>query len=581
MTDEYRRFSAVYDFREARQKAAISQILALLTGKRRDLLSYDTVLQQLGPLGSAERGLREIPLEAIAGSVGRTNDFTRDFLPRHDTDEDRWARVKTAATDPQRAGLPPIQVYQIGDAYFVVDGHHRVSVARQMGITHIHAYVTEVRTKAPLSAIASPEEVIARSEYVGFLEETQLDQARPGADLSVTTPGEINRLLQQIRAYQAEMEQRAQASVTLPAAAADWYETRYLPVVQLVREQGLGRYFPGRSEADLYLLVSAHRDALERQSGWEIAPEVGAQNLAARHNSQQQASVTRAGRRLLQAVVPRELRPGPEAGQWRREKAASRYGDRLFADILVPVNGEAAGWTALDQALLFAQREGARLHGLHVVPRRSRLRSPDTMAVRDQFNERCRAAGVPGRLALEIGEVAAKICQRAALNDLVLLKLAYPPAPQPLAKLGSGFRTIIRQCPRPVLAVPDSATQVQRVLLAYDGSDKAEEALFVAAYFGEAWRLPLVVVIVENEGGVSDAQVAHARDYLEMHELQATFVVQSGGEVGAAILDAAQAQACDVIVMGGYGANPVVEVMLGSTLDQVLRQARRPVLICH
>jgi nucleotide-binding universal stress UspA family protein len=580
VSEEFRRFSAVYDFREARQKAAISQVLARLTGKHRDLLSYDAVLQQLGPLGSAERGLQEIPLDAIAGSVGRTQDFTRDFLPRQDTDEDRWARVKTAATDPSRSGLPPIQVYKIGDAYFVIDGHHRVSVARQMGNTHIHAYVTEVRTKARLSAAASPEEVIARSEYVGFLEETQLDQSRPDADLSVTTPGEINWLLQRIRAHQAELAERTQAPVSLPAAADDWYDTRYLPVVQLIREQGLGRYFPGRSEADLYLLVSAHRDALEQQSGWTIAPEVGAQDLAARQTTQQAPPVARAGRRLLSAVVPRELLPGPQAGRWRRDKAATRYSDRLFADLLVPVSGEPAGWKALDQALLFAQREEARLHGLHVVPRQSRLRSPAAVAVREQFNERCRAAGVVGSLALEVGEVAAKICQRATLNDLVLLNLAYPPAPQLLAKLSSGFRTIIRQCPRPVLAVPDAAAPLQRVLLAYDGSPKAEEALFVAAYFGESWRLPVAVVVVENEGGVTEAQVTHARDYLEMHELQATFTVKVGG-VPSAILEAAQAHDCDVIVMGGYGANPVVEVMLGSAVDQVLRQARRPVLICH
>jgi nucleotide-binding universal stress UspA family protein len=581
VSEEFRKHSAIYDFREARQQAALRQIAARLRGRTNSLLSYDAVLHQLGPLGSSERGLQEIPLEAIAGSVGRTNDFTRDFLPRQDSDQDRWARVKAAATDPRRAGLPPIQVYQIGDAYFVIDGHHRVSVARQMGNTHIHAYVTEVRTKAPLSANATPEEVIAKAEYVNFLDETRLDQSRPNADLAVSSPGAINQLRQQIRLYQAELERRGGSPVTIGDAAADWYSTQYLPVVELVREQGLQHDFPGRTEADLYLLVAAHRAALEQEVGWQVAPEVGAQDLAARQSRQRGTPVLRAGRRLLSAVVPSDLLPGPAAGQWRREKAAARYSDRLFADILVPVSGEPSSWAAVDQALGIAQREGARLHGLHVVPAAAQQDGAAAAAVRHHFDVRCRGAGVDGGLAVETGEVAQKICERATLNDLVVLNLAYPPAPQLLAKLGSGFRTIIRQCPRPVLAVPGPAVPFRRALLAYDGSPKAEEALFVAAYFAETWRLPLVVAIVKQADEVTDLQVAHAREYLEMHELEATYVVQSSGNVAGTILETAKTHDCNVVLMGGYGANPVVEVVLGSAVDQVLREAQLPVLVCH
>jgi nucleotide-binding universal stress UspA family protein len=581
VTEEARRFSAVYDFRQARQQAALRQILARLQGKPIELLSYETVLQRLGNTGSSERGLQEIPLDAIAGSVGRTGDYTRGFFPRHDSDEDRWASVKAAATDPMRAGLPPIQVYQVGQAYFVLDGHHRVSVARQMGLSHIQAYVTEVRTKAPLSADASPEELIAKSEYVSFLEATRLDETRPSADLAVTIPGQIEHLLRQISLRRSELPQQAGAAVDVATAAADWYDHVYLPVVQLLRERGLLRDFPGRTEADLYLLVSAHRASLEEALGWQVAPEVSAQDLAAKRNSERGMPVVRAGRRLLKAVVPSDLRPGPAVGQWRREKVASRYSDRLFADILVPVSGEPSSWLALDQALAFAEREGARLYGLHVVPGQDQLGSPAARAVREQFVERCCAARVPGDLAIESGNVAAKICDRAALTDVVVLNLAYPPAPQLLSRLGSGFRTIIRHCPRPVLAVPDAAEPFERVLIAYDGSQKAEEALFVATYFAETWRLPLVLVTVKQGEAVTAANVDHARAYVEMHELEATYVVHDDVDVASAVAKTSAAHDCNLIVMGGYGANAVVKVMLGSAVDQVLRQARLPVLVCQ
>ncbi|HEY4690784.1 MAG TPA: hypothetical protein VIK33_15835, partial [Anaerolineae bacterium] len=88
------RMSAVNDFHSAHQRAALESIIARLRGRSSQLLSYDEVLRQLRSTGSADRGLREIPLDAIVGSVGRYTDFTRTFLPRHEADRDRWAAIK-------------------------------------------------------------------------------------------------------------------------------------------------------------------------------------------------------------------------------------------------------------------------------------------------------------------------------------------------------------------------------------------------------------------------------------------------------------------------------------------------------
>ena len=190
MTDRSARnfVAAIHDFQHARSKAALQEIMARLTGKSADLLSYEDVRRKLKARGRVAQRLEEVPLDAIVGSVGRYADFTRSFLPRQDSDQERWAKVKVAVTG--LGGLPPIDVYQIDQAYFVLDGNHRVSVARQVGATHIQAYVTEVRTRVPLSPDVQPDDLILKGEYADFLERTRLDELRPEADLSVTVPGQ-------------------------------------------------------------------------------------------------------------------------------------------------------------------------------------------------------------------------------------------------------------------------------------------------------------------------------------------------------------------------------------------------------
>ena len=143
------------------------------------MLAYDYVSQQLRGTGTIDRGLQEIPLDAIVGSVGRYDDFTRDFLPKKDSIQDRWAGVKAAILN--MTGMTPISVYQIGEGYFVRDGNHRVSVARQLGTPTITALVTEVKTRVPLAIDDDLDEVKCKARYAEFLEVTKLDELRPEA----------------------------------------------------------------------------------------------------------------------------------------------------------------------------------------------------------------------------------------------------------------------------------------------------------------------------------------------------------------------------------------------------------------
>jgi nucleotide-binding universal stress UspA family protein len=220
------------------------------------------------------------------------------------------------------------------------------------------------------------------------------------------------------------------------------------------------------------------------------------------------------------------------------------------------------------------------LLGLHVVRTEAETQSDRVYELRTEFSRRCEALGVSGRLAVEVGRVARKTCERAHWADLVVMGLAHPPAPQPVAKLGSGFRTLVRRCATPVLALPGTFSPLSHPLLAYDGSPKASEALYVATYLAARGRVPLVVVNVIEGGNVTPDALAEAGEYLKSRGVQAT-LVQEEGPVPDVVLRAAKEYESDLILMGGYGHSPMFEVVLGSAVDEVLRSSRQPVLICR
>lgn len=568
---------AARDFHEARRRADVQSILARLTRKPSELLSYETVRDQLRAGTPTPRGMRDVPLDAIVGSVGRYTDFTRTFLPRHDSDEERWARVMLATTSLE--GLPAVELYQLGEAYFVKDGHHRISVARQLGATHIQAYVTEVQTRVPLTPDASPDDIILKAEYADFLEQTGIDTLRPGADFTLTAPGKYGELLEHIQVHRYFMGLEEKREISQAEAVKHWYDTVYLPVVDVIRQRGVLRYFPGRTEADLYLWVQEYQAALQEQLGWAIDTDEAATDLVGRFSPKPRKVVARLGERLLDAVTPDELEGGPPPGAWRRDWLRERQDQRLFTDILVPLGADFARWRAFEQAAIIARREGGRLRGLHVVATEAERTAAAALAVQAEFERRCQEADLSGNLVIEVGRVARKICERARWADLVVLDLNYPPASQPIARLSSGLRTLIQRCPRPILTVPQQARHIQRALLAYDGSPKADEALFVAAYLAGCWEIPLTLLTVLENGPEAESPT-RAWEYLGARKIPATFV-QERGPVVEWLFKTARRQKSDLLVMGGYGFSPMLEVVLGSTLDQVLRESELPVLICR
>lgn len=569
---------AIEDFRRAREKAALETILRRLRGEPVDLLSFEDVRVKLHGQMTSPRGLEEIPLDAIVGSVGRYSDFTRSFLPRDRSDAQRWALVK--AMTEGLAGLPPIEVYKVGEVYFVRDGHHRVSVAREVGAAAIEGYVTELRTRVPLTAEDDPSDLIIKAEYADFLEKTGLDRQHPDIHIEVTEPGKYPILEQHIAVHRHLMAEEGGREVSYGEAVEDWYQRVYWPVVHAIRQQGILREFPDRTETDLYLWIANHRAELREMLGWEVAPEQAAADLAEQYSRRPGRVAGRVGGRLLEAMVPDDLEGGPPPGQWRREVVATRADDRLFPDILVPIREDESGWQALEQGIEIAEREGSRLLGLHVVATEEEAGAGPPAGIVERFEARCAGAGVEGMLSIEGGEVAPLICSRSRWTDLVILSLAHPPAERPMARLGSGLRKLIRRCPRPLLTVPVEASPIERPMIAYDGSPKAQEALFIATYMASAWSLPLTVLSVDEGDGEAARWLERARGYLEGRGVSASYALAVGGVVES-VLSRAEREGVDLLLMGGYGASPMIEAVLGSSVDEILRRSWIPSLICR
>jgi nucleotide-binding universal stress UspA family protein len=567
---------AVNDFHHARDLAALEQISSHLTGRPANLLSFDDVVHKLHVSGGSDRGLQDILIQSIVGSVGRYTDFTRSFLPRQRSDVERWARVKSIIVKPGAPGLEPIQVYKIGEAYFVRDGHHRVSVARRLGAKYIQAYVTEVKTKVPLTPDITPDELIIKSEQADLLDETHLDDVLPDATIEVTVPGGYPRLEEHIRVHRYFMGIDLKRDVSMNEAVLHWYETVYLPVINIIRERGILREFPGRTEADLYLWISEHREYIQHELGWQIRPEFAAKNFVREMSPRLIWELRRIAANILDRLIPDALEPSLQSGEWVKEKRKHR--ETLFVDLLVGVRGKESGWSAVEQAIVLAQREHGQIHGLHMIGDESE--SQDETAVRERFDAMCRDGGVEGSLAVASGEVARVVCERAVFNDLVILNMTYPPAQQMIAKMTSGFHTILRRCPCPVLAVPDVCTPVDRLLLAFDGSEKSREALFVSVYYARKYHYDLCVLTVMDTEQKARKVLAQAERYLKKHRTEARYLARTG-DPQQVIIQTAKEQGSNMILMGGYGSGPVVEMFVDSTVDRVLRETQVPVLICQ
>jgi hypothetical protein len=256
------------DFNRLRVREIMLRVGSLFTGRRDDLLSFTAVKEIVRPSDETYRGVRAVPIDSIVGSEGRYHDFTRSFLPRHRHMRGRWMNVGAARY--QDISLPAVRLYEIGGAYFVRDGNHRVSVAKNNGVEFIDAEVTSLNTYFTISPDMTMETLAAaviEYERQRFNSVTNADDLLRDVEFRFTTPGRYDFLLSQIREQQRRMAESRGTEVDLSEALRDWHDQAYAPLVAIMRSEGLLREFPDRTESDLYVWILQHWELLKRRYG--------------------------------------------------------------------------------------------------------------------------------------------------------------------------------------------------------------------------------------------------------------------------------------------------------------------------
>jgi hypothetical protein len=254
------------DFQRARRRQVMSRLATWLRRQPDDvniMLPFDEVVAALGRTGERRLGLQVITLDSIVGSVDRSREFDRRFRPTSGQVRERWQRLALA----QRRGeaVPPIEVYRIGDMHFVVDGHHRVSVAHALGLKTIDAYVTEVMTRLSPGGIRYRGDLLVKDYRRIFLDRVPLiGEARRA--VSLTDPWDYAELAESVEAWGFRLMQDEGRYLDRATVARRWYDEEFVPVVRMLRQAGM---IETQTEAEAYMWVACERYRLIRTHRWD------------------------------------------------------------------------------------------------------------------------------------------------------------------------------------------------------------------------------------------------------------------------------------------------------------------------
>ncbi|WP_410569011.1 chromosome partitioning protein ParB [Amycolatopsis sp. cmx-4-61] len=260
------RADAENDFLRARRGQVLSRLSTWLRREPDDvniMLPFHEVVEALGYLGEHRIGLRVIKLESIVGTVDRSRDFDRRFRPTSARVRERWERLALAARRGEE--IPPIEVYRVGELHFIIDGHHRVSVAIAQGLSTIEASVTVVRTKLAPGGIRHRGDLIVKDYRRLFLERVPLT-GHARASVIVSDPWDYARLGEHVEAWGFRLMQDEGRFCDRASVAQRWFEEEFVPVVGMLRQAGL---IGDRTDAEAYMSLAAERYRLIRTHRWD------------------------------------------------------------------------------------------------------------------------------------------------------------------------------------------------------------------------------------------------------------------------------------------------------------------------
>lgn len=273
------------EFESAMFVSLLKNLKYLLVGRNNELLSFEKVKTGFGLYKRNNLGVKPVFVDDIIGSMDRYSDFDRYFLPKKAHLQRRWAQIHNLLL--RDVILPPIKLYKVGKVYFVLDGNHRVSVSKKMGVKYIDAEVIEYITDVEITPDMDPKEIVLLIEKENFLNLTGLKINRPEIKTRVTVPGQYDILLGQINKLLVQLNENIKGDkklLTFEDASLIWYDSIYLPAIETIKDYGILKRFPNRTKTDLYIWINEHKRYLSLKYGREVVIKFAAKDIMHRYS---------------------------------------------------------------------------------------------------------------------------------------------------------------------------------------------------------------------------------------------------------------------------------------------------------
>ena len=256
------------DFARARNKALINEIQHFLNPEEASLISLNDLKNILKPNNETYKGMQAVPVELIVGSEGRYKDFDNQFFPKNAHLKSRWASIDKAHI--QNIILPPVTLYELGGLYFARDGNHRISVAKARGIEFIDAEVISLQSEIKLKPGKSMKYLLAQIisyEKRVFYNETSFGDITDYWCLDFTTAGQYDVIYNHILTHKYYINQNQETEISMQDAILSWFNTVYMPIVQIINNTKIMKKFKKRTISDLYVWMIKYWDDLKKKFG--------------------------------------------------------------------------------------------------------------------------------------------------------------------------------------------------------------------------------------------------------------------------------------------------------------------------
>jgi len=256
--DTQNRYKAEKHFSKAMSRAFKEELNSWITRKSSKLLPFEAVKEKLELWFVKDIGIHSVPLDAIIGSQGRYKSFTRHFLPLEESSRERWKEIENAISSGKI--LPPVELYKVCNAYFVKDGHHRISVAKSRNTSTIDARVFEYNCDVSLDNSTDIYMLAILETYHKFLKETGLKKRNP--DLHLTRLGGYNIIMEHIQRHAFFLAKNKKREISLEEAAASWFDNIYTPMAEMIHKNKIMNAFPHRTETDFYIWIVKYKNKM-------------------------------------------------------------------------------------------------------------------------------------------------------------------------------------------------------------------------------------------------------------------------------------------------------------------------------